>query len=515
MSEHEIIVPGKPTRATMIKGLVPALPERGKIKIGYKGRVIKSRLGNKFQPPEKLDHFLITTTERDSTDNFKKDAEIHKRLGEKPTEIPVRLLYDDPTLNFPTRYACFRGRTLWCSGDGERASRLANDGTYHDIQCPCPRKDPGYAGPDKCKMNGALSVMIDGAGGLGGVWKFRTTSYNSIVNILSAMALLRSVTGGALANIPLILRVGPKQGTKPDGSPVTIFMVSLEYPGDADSLQQRALARSQSMMNIASIEAEARRMLSLSPPSIPLAGDTVSDVVEEFYPEQVSPADYDETTGEVHHTLEERARHSAAAGKDALAVFWKALTQDERHEIKGLVLPPKPGEYAELTHIAIAADAARALAEANAADDAAAAAAEELPDDPFGLPPITEQAQPDAQAEPAEEGSPPAPSSAGPDRPSVVDMLGARSDKLHTDSEVSLPPRRGALIVDFRTDLVGEAMHEATCDDLIAAFKVLPTLAEMHRFIKANSQTIQALSDEADERWREASAERMREKADG
>jgi hypothetical protein len=37
----------------------------------------------------------------------------------------------------------------------------------------------------------------------------------------------------------------------------------------------------------------------------------------------------------------------------------------------------------------------------------------------------------------------------------------------------------------------------------------------MNRFLKANSQTIQALSDEADERWREASAERMRERADG
>jgi hypothetical protein len=73
------------------------------------------------------------------------------------------------------------------------------------------------------------------------------------------------------------------------------------------------------------------------------------------------------------------------------------------------------------------------------------------------------------------------------------------------------------IIVNFRHDLVGEAMHQATCDDLIAAFETLPTLAEMDRFIKANSQTIQALSDEADERWREASAEIMRklERSDG
>lgn len=283
---QEIIAPARPMRVTQIKDLVPSLPERGKIKIGIKGAVRKSSKGNEFQPPEKLDHFVVTGLERDQTGNFRRDEAIHKTLGEKPTEISVRLLYDDPALNFPTRYACFRGKTLWCSGDGERANRLGKDGQYHEGPCPCPRKDPGHTGPDKCKMNGVLSAMIDGAGSLGGVWKFRTTSYNSIVNILSSMAFLRSLTGGALANIPLQLRVSPKPATKPDGSPVTIYMVSLEFNGDMDALQQRAIERSKTMLNIAQIESEARRMLALAPPSVPLAGDVASDVVEEFYPEQ-------------------------------------------------------------------------------------------------------------------------------------------------------------------------------------------------------------------------------------
>ena len=133
--------------------------------------------------------------------------------------------------------------------------------------------------------------------------------------------------------------------------------------------------------------------------------------------------------------------------------------------------------------------------------------------------PDTEQTQPDAQAEPVEEGSPPAPSSAGPVSESEV-MPHTDDSRPVSKHKTAAPVKAGAdpappIVVEFRHDLVGEAMHEATCDDLIAAFETLPTLIEMNRFLKANSQTIQALSDEADERWREASAGIMWERADG
>jgi hypothetical protein len=129
-----------------------------------------------------------------------------------------------------------------------------------------------------------------------------------------------------------------------------------------------------------------------------------------------------------------------------------------------------------------------------------------------------EQTQPDAQAEPDQDANPRRTSDGGS---AAGQPWGVEPDPSPANApKPAIPGRAGGkpappIVVDFRTDLVGEAMHEATCDDLIAAFETLPTLAEMNRFIKANSQTIQALSDEADERWREASAEMMREKADG
>lgn len=281
-------------RAMMIKGLSPALPERGKIKIGSKGPLTKSRGGAEFQPPQKLDHFVITTIDRGADGNFVRDAAMHKLYGDKPTEIPVRLIYDDPALNFPTRYAAFKGRTLWCAGDGEKARRLREDGKHEEVQCPCPRQAPGYNGTDKCKMNGMLSVLIDGAGGVGGVWKFRTTSYNSVVGLLSSMAFIRGVTGGPLANLPLFLVVRPKQATTPEGKQQTVYIVGLEYRGDLDDLRKAghriALDRAKTHVSIEHIEEEAKRLLLAPPDDKPLPGDNIIDVVEEFYPEQFGAA---------------------------------------------------------------------------------------------------------------------------------------------------------------------------------------------------------------------------------
>ena len=368
-----IALPARSRHPTMIKGLIPTLPERGKIKIGMKGEVRKSQRGTEFQPPQKLDHFIVTTLQRGADGNFIPDETLMRRLGDKPTEIPVRLLYDDPTLNFPTRYACFSGRSLWCSGDGEVAIRATPSGPQ-EVACTCERADPAYKGNDKCKMNGSLSVLIEGAGGIGGVWKFRTTSYNSIVGIMSTMAFIRSMTGGVLANIPLKLRVQPKQATAPDGNPVTIYFVSLEFDGDMPGLQALAhgiaLDRAKMNVSIEHIEEEAKRLLALAPPAnVPLAGDDADDVVEEFYPEQIAPqsgatrADLDAfagikpaevidgETGEVLDApaFERTARTVAAEGWKALSTYLKDIPETVYDGLRPLIgTRDEPGELRQI-----------------------------------------------------------------------------------------------------------------------------------------------------------------------
>ena len=282
----------------MIKNLTPSLPEVGKIKIGFKGGEITSKFGKKFQPPKKLDHFIITGLERGADGNFLKNADIHEKVGEKPIELDIRLLYDDPNLNFLTRYVCYDGTTLWCTGDGEAASRIIKRGENENnerkqVSCPCERIDRGFSGKGKCKPSGVLSVMLDNSPMVGGVHKLRTTSFNSVTNILSSMAMISRITGGVLAGIPLKLTFGKKTTTVPGTEQqTTIPIIGLVYKGSvrelAESGQRTALEFAGYRKRIEYIEDIARKQLDKEMGlGLYTEAETDEDIVAEFYPEQV------------------------------------------------------------------------------------------------------------------------------------------------------------------------------------------------------------------------------------
>lgn len=277
----------------------PALPERGKIKIGEKGKPRTSSGGKTFQPPQKLDHFIITTLERGADGNFLHDTQLMQTIAEKTgqepdklTRIPVRLLYNDPELNFATQYGVYAGRTLWCSGNGREAMRQAPDkeGTYVGVSCPCERIEKGFEGPGpKCKINGILSVLVDHAAGVGGVWKFRTTSFNSVDGLMGSLSFMAAATGGWLANLPLELVLHKKLVADPKGNQQTIYVVGLEWRGTVDALRddgyRAALAAQQANLRIEHIETEARKLLDGATPNTVFPGEDADDVVDEFYPE--------------------------------------------------------------------------------------------------------------------------------------------------------------------------------------------------------------------------------------
>jgi len=217
-------------------GIRPVLPEFGKIKIGCKSQTVKETSdGRKWQPPEKHDYFTITTMERGADNNFIKDENIHAILGDdKPTRIPIRLLYNELSMNFQSRFVCYSGKKVACMGDGEIA--YTADGT--EITCPCEKSEPGGT----CKMNGVLSCIIEGTEKLGGVYKFRTTSFNAVQGLTSALAFISFQTKGILAGIPLELVISKKEGSNPKtGEPVKVTFVTLEFKGNIQALMNEAV----------------------------------------------------------------------------------------------------------------------------------------------------------------------------------------------------------------------------------------------------------------------------------
>jgi hypothetical protein len=277
-----------------IRGLVPGLPEVGKIKNGRKGDARQGSNGT-YNLPQKVGHFILTTLEREKDGaNFVRDVALYQKLKleDRPKKIKIRLLFDDINLNIQSRYACYTGKTLFCSGDGVGAFELSKDGKGRSaVKCPCHRIEVGFKGDDgrgngKCKIHTKLSCLIDGASIIGGVSVLRTTSYNTTVGMYGSLMLIRTMTGGVLAGLPLALVVRPKIATDPDGKSQTIYVVGIEFDGSMEDLQaqslQLATKNAEYRQRLIGVEDEVRKMISVDAEY----SDESGDITEEFHPEE-------------------------------------------------------------------------------------------------------------------------------------------------------------------------------------------------------------------------------------
>jgi len=277
----------------MIKNLKMGLPEFGKIKAGTKGEEIVSTGGKKFRLPKKLNHYIVTTTERDEDGNFMLDNELMDNLKKSGAildtdknivGIPIRLLYNSIDLDFHTRYAAYVGGKCVCSGDGEKGR--TRDG--RDVKCPCKQQDNDYEGKDKCKANGRLICLIDGAPVVGACHILRTTSINTVKSILASLAFIQTAASGNLAFLPLHLILKPKTTSIPGtGQPVTVYVSSIIYRGSIESLRKDALGmakdKAQYLIAMDTVEESARELLD----KMDETEQEQADIQQEFYPDSV------------------------------------------------------------------------------------------------------------------------------------------------------------------------------------------------------------------------------------
>lgn len=269
------------------KGLTKRFAEIGKIKIGGKGETRKSAKGVEYQLPVRYEHFVVTTTEKGSDGNFIIDNTVMKALTKdnpEPKEIPIRLPFDDIDLNFYTSFQMYQGSKCICRGDGENAVRVTAQGTEQHVKCSPDTCQ--YLKDEKCKVSGILSCHIPCSMEAGGIYRFRTHSWNSVSAILASLEYISDNTNGVLQGLPLKLKF-LKKATAEHGNVNIVTLV-------LDGLEMMKLRE------LAYLEYENRMKLGIDMHAIQeqakVAGfledhDDPADIEEEFYPPVVAEAE--------------------------------------------------------------------------------------------------------------------------------------------------------------------------------------------------------------------------------
>lgn len=265
----------------MLKGLAITPPVIGRISIG---RVVE-RNGKRL--PEKDDQFTLTSQiqNKDGWVLHPLDESLRKETGGKLRSIPVRVLFNDPSLNLRADYSLFdrtTGRPI-CVGNGETCRRSGVEGME---VLPCPSPDICAFANGGCKAYARLNVVVGEEEALSS-FVLRTTSFNTIRTLTARLQYFNAVSGGRLACMPLELKLRGKSTTMSFRS--AIFYVDLVVRSGLTLEQAIAEARSLDEGRKASgfeqdaLDEAARKGFANG--AFEELAEDVPAVVEEFYPE--------------------------------------------------------------------------------------------------------------------------------------------------------------------------------------------------------------------------------------
>lgn len=332
---------GRPTPLPSgIKGLLGRLEEIGKVKIGGKSREHLTKSG--YRLPEQYDEFIITTNQRDEKGDLVWDNKLMANLKAafgvtKLREIDIVLLFDDPDLNFTYRLSYFGKSGLHCYGNGEVARRRVTDDEgnptgWKELVCNPDRCEFYQQG--LCKAYGKLRFIIPQAPRIGGIYTFRTTSWNSIRAIKGSLDYLRMLTGGILAMMPLKLVYRRKTVQDKNGKLRNIPVVNIEFAGNymelAKTIQKVAEIRKLSRVDMAKLEEAAKEQFP-SPEEEPL--EEQREAAEEFYPEAAEEEpEADTPTAEQWEKLQELMNDKVWNEADRMLIkkrLEKGLTREQ------------------------------------------------------------------------------------------------------------------------------------------------------------------------------------------
>lgn len=265
----------------MLKGLAITPPILGRISIGK----LVEKNGKRL--PEKDDQFTLTSQvqSRDGWLLHPLNEELRNGQDGKLRSIPIRLLFNEPDLNFRADYSLFdrnTGRPL-CVGNGETCKRLTKDGIQ---SLPCPSPDGcSLAQGNACKPYGRLNVVIGDDDPLGS-FVFRTTGYNSIRTLAARLHYLQAISGDRLACLPLELRLRGKFTRQSHGAPIFYVDITVRSGlGMEDALlaaKQLEETRQAAGFDQSALDQAARRGFNNG--AFEDSEEDTGAIVEEFFP---------------------------------------------------------------------------------------------------------------------------------------------------------------------------------------------------------------------------------------
>ena len=265
----------------MLKGLAITPPVLGRISIG---RIIEK---NGKRLPEKDDQFTITSQvqSKDGWLAHPLDEGFRKEQGGKIRTIPIRLLFNDPELNFRAEYSLFdrtTGRPL-CVGNGESCKRQSEEGIK---SLPCPSPDGCLlAKGGACKPYGRLNVTIGDEDPLGS-FVFRTTGFNSIRTLSARLQYFQAISGNRLSCLPLELRLRGKSTRQSHGTPIYYVDITVRTGISLEEalLEARRINEERQSAGFDQVALEAAAQLGLSNGAFEESEEEGTEFVEEFFP---------------------------------------------------------------------------------------------------------------------------------------------------------------------------------------------------------------------------------------
>lgn len=267
----------------MLKGLAITPPVLGRISIG---KVIEK---NGKRLPEKDDQFTITSQVqgKDGWLLHPLNDELRKGQEDKLRSIPVRLLFNEPELNFRADYTLFdrqSGRPI-CVGNGESCKRVTQDG-MQSLPCPSPDACPLAKG-GACKPYGRLNVVIGNEDPLGS-FVFRTTGFNSIRTLAARLHYFQAISGNRLACLPLELRLRGKSTRQSHGTPIFYVDLTVRNGLSMEEALQAAqqLDQTRQEAGFDQIALDTAAQGGFSNGAFEDSDEDAGAVAEEFYPEE-------------------------------------------------------------------------------------------------------------------------------------------------------------------------------------------------------------------------------------